>query len=52
LVVHGVLHILGWDHDTADKTVAMQAREREILMVHHWNGEFPLSFSQSVPEGT
>jgi len=52
LVVHGVLHILGWDHDTADKTVAMQAREREILMVHHWNGEVPLSFSQSVPEGT
>ncbi len=52
LVVHGVLHILGWDHDTADKTMAMQTREREILMVHHWNGEVPLSFSQSVPEGT
>ncbi len=52
LVVHGVLHILGWDHDTADKTVAMQAREREILVAHHWNGEVPLSFSQSVPEGT
>ena len=52
LVVHGVLHILGWDHDTVDKTVAMQAREREILTAHHWNGEVPPTFSQSVPEGT
>lgn len=52
LVVHGVLHILGWDHDSADKTVAMQAREREILTAHHWNGEAPPTFSQSVPEGT
>ena len=52
LVVHGVLHILGWDHDTADKTVAMQAREREILRAHHWNGDVPPTFSQSVPEAT
>ena len=51
LVVHGVLHILGWDHDTADKTLAMQQREREILVAHHWRGDIPATFSQTVPEG-
>jgi len=51
LVVHGVLHILGWDHDTADKTLAMQQREREILVAHHWHGDIPATFSQTVPEG-
>ena len=31
LVVHGVLHVLGWDHADADQTAAMVARERELL---------------------
>jgi probable rRNA maturation factor len=31
LVVHGVLHILGWDHATDDERRAMQARERHHL---------------------
>lgn len=31
LVVHGILHVLGWDHATEDETRAMQAREREHL---------------------
>ena len=31
LVVHGVLHVLGWDHATDDERVAMQARERHHL---------------------
>jgi probable rRNA maturation factor len=31
LVVHGVLHVLGWDHATEDERLAMQARERRHL---------------------
>jgi len=31
LVVHGVLHLLGFDHQRADNAVAMEAREVEIL---------------------
>lgn len=31
LVVHGILHVLGWDHATDEETEAMQARERELL---------------------
>ena len=50
LVVHGILHILGWDHDTPDKTVDMQSRERQLLQAHHWHGEVPLSFKQSQDE--
>ena len=31
LVVHGVLHICGWDHATDEERDAMRALEREIL---------------------
>ena len=31
LVVHGVLHLLNYDHAEADDAVAMQRRERELL---------------------
>ena len=31
LVVHGTLHLLGWDHEADDEAEAMEAREREIL---------------------
>lgn len=31
LVVHGVLHLLGYDHESAKEARAMEAREREIL---------------------
>ena len=31
LVVHGVLHLLNYDHADADEAVAMQRREREML---------------------
>ncbi len=31
LVVHGGLHLCGWDHDGADQQAAMWARERELL---------------------
>ena len=31
LIVHGVLHILGYDHEKPEMEPAMQAREKEIL---------------------
>lgn len=31
LIVHGVLHILGYDHENPEMEPAMQAREKEIL---------------------
>ena len=31
LVVHGVLHLLGMDHDDDDEAEAMEQRERELL---------------------
>ena len=31
LIVHGVLHILGYDHEKAEMAPAMQSREKEIL---------------------
>ena len=31
LVVHGVLHLLNYDHAETDETEKMQARERELL---------------------
>lgn len=46
LVVHGVLHVLGWDHDTPEATEAMRARERDHLCRSHWNGPVPEGFRQ------
>jgi probable rRNA maturation factor len=34
LVVHGVLHLLGWDHEVDAEAEAMEARERELLARH------------------
>jgi probable rRNA maturation factor len=31
LVVHGVLHLLGFDHEEDDEAEAMEARERELM---------------------
>jgi probable rRNA maturation factor len=31
LVTHGVLHLLGYDHESAEDTAAMRAREVELL---------------------
>jgi len=31
LVVHGVLHLLGFDHEKVEDAAAMEAREVEIL---------------------
>jgi probable rRNA maturation factor len=35
LIVHGILHLLGWDHRTPDESAAMQAEERRQLSLHH-----------------
>ncbi len=40
LLVHGILHILGWDHTGEDETEAMQAIEEEILAA--WGLPHPL----------
>jgi probable rRNA maturation factor len=31
MVVHGLLHLLGWDHEQEDEAVRMEARERQLL---------------------
>lgn len=50
LIVHGILHVLGHDHDTDEATVAMRALERQILEEHHWHGSTPENFRQDQPE--
>jgi probable rRNA maturation factor len=35
LVVHGVLHLLGWDHAEDDEAERMEARERVLLTRHY-----------------
>ncbi|HEY3483905.1 MAG TPA: rRNA maturation RNase YbeY [Ilumatobacteraceae bacterium] len=44
LVVHGVLHVLGYDHAEHDQAVAMRTRERALLEAHHWAGPAPAGF--------
>ena len=46
LIVHGTLHVLGHDHAEPDEAVAMRARERELLELHHWRGPAPVGFRQ------
>lgn len=41
LVVHGLLHILGMDHDDAEEAEAMEARERDLLARFHRPVEEP-----------
>jgi probable rRNA maturation factor len=31
LIVHGILHLMGMDHEADDDAEAMEARERELL---------------------
>lgn len=37
LVVHGVLHLLGYDHMTDEEETAMRSSEKEILEKLGWN---------------
>lgn len=50
LVVHGILHVLGHDHDEPEARDAMRARERALLEAHHWGGPAPEGFRQHHPE--
>jgi len=38
LVVHGVLHLLGMDHEEPDEAHAMEQREQELLDRYHRRG--------------
>jgi probable rRNA maturation factor len=49
LLVHGILHVLGNDHDNPDATIKMQALERKHLEAFHWHGSAPTHF-RHVPE--
>jgi len=50
LLVHGILHVLGNDHDTPDATIAMQALERKHLEAFHWRGNAPDNFRHAPEE--
>ena len=49
LLVHGILHVLGNDHDTPDAAGVMQALERKHLESFHWHSTAPDNF-RHVPE--
>jgi probable rRNA maturation factor len=46
LVVHGILHVLGYDHDGEVDKAKMQEHERLILSQYHWSGPPPSHFQQ------
>jgi probable rRNA maturation factor len=46
LVVHGVLHLVGYDHADPVATADMRRRELELLTEHHWSGPPPAGFRQ------
>jgi probable rRNA maturation factor len=46
LVVHGCLHVMGYDHAEPEETRIMRARELELLVAHHWGGPAPDGFRQ------
>lgn len=50
LVVHGCLHVLGFDHDTEDALAQMRAIEVAVLSEHHWHGPAPVGFRQGHDE--
>jgi probable rRNA maturation factor len=51
LTVHGVLHVLGHDHDEPVATNTMRRRELELLIDHHWRGPAPVEFVQEQGPG-
>ena len=40
LLVHGILHLLGYDHEEDEEAIVMEAKEKEILSVLEveWSG--------------
>ena len=49
LVVHGILHVLGYDHAEPEETTVMRRRELDLLEQLHWHGEAPTGFRQDSP---
>ena len=49
LLVHGILHVLGNDHDTEQSEAAMHELERGHLEKLHWGHPAPVEF-RHVPE--
>jgi probable rRNA maturation factor len=47
LVVHGVLHVLGFDHHTDEERTVMRAHELRLLERHHWGHPAPAGFRQA-----
>lgn len=40
MVIHGVLHLLGYDHQTDDEARRMEQRERELLQRLHFSDPY------------
>lgn len=43
LLVHGILHVLGRDHEVEEEAEEMEARERELLSAFHRPGQAPFA---------
>ncbi len=50
LIVHGVLHVLGYDHGEHDEAVTMRRRELALLELLFWDGPAPVGFRQEHAE--
>ena len=46
LVTHGILHVLGYDHDTQVNADKMRARALALLEALHWGAPAPAAFAQ------
>jgi probable rRNA maturation factor len=52
LVVHGVLHVLGFDHHSDEERAVMRAHERRLLERYHWGDAAPPGFRQAHADDT
>ena len=50
LVVHGVLHVLGWDHRTDQEKNDMWRRQEDLLVAHHWHGPAPETYRPDLED--
>jgi len=48
LIIHGMLHLLGYDHIHDDEAYTMQALESEIMKELHLHQPYPHEISQNV----
>ncbi|MBV9660208.1 MAG: rRNA maturation RNase YbeY [Acidimicrobiales bacterium] len=49
LLVHGLLHLLGMDHDDPEEAEVMEGKERTLLSRHH--GAPPTATADGIPGG-